>query len=102
MSSYRYDLATMLAEVAELPASGPDEVSARVVAAIPPCLERLRQKIQPLTAGDLEQEFRVNPVFVDVCRMVPSTSSTNPDSLKFIRKLAEESILVVPVSVSPG
>ena len=62
-------LATMLAEVAELPAGGADELSAKVVAAIPPCLERLRQKNHPLTAGDLEMEFRQNPVFLDVCRL---------------------------------
>ncbi len=62
-------LATVLAEIEELPEGGVDEVSTQVVAAIPPCLERLRAHLQPLTAGDLEQEFRANPVFLDVCRL---------------------------------
>jgi hypothetical protein len=62
-------LAPLLAEIAELPEGGTDELSTRVVAAIPPCLERLRERVQPLTAGDLEQEFRANPVFLDVCRL---------------------------------
>jgi hypothetical protein len=62
-------LAPLLAEIAELPGGGTDPLSAQVVAAIPPCLERLRQLAQPLTAGDLEQEFRTNPVFLDVCRL---------------------------------
>src|SRR5689334_7708941 len=59
----------MLAEVAELPEGGADPLSAQVVAAIPPCLERLRHKTQPLTAGDLEHEFRGNPLFLDICRL---------------------------------
>ena len=62
-------LAPLLAEIAELPEGGVDPVSTQVVAAIPPCLERLRQRIQPLTAGDLEEEFRHNAVFLDVCRL---------------------------------
>jgi hypothetical protein len=62
-------LAPLLAEIGELPEGGTDPLSALVVAAIPQCLERLRQRVQPLTAGDLEQEFRSNPVFLDVCRL---------------------------------
>lgn len=62
-------LATLLAEIAELPEGGTDELSAQVVAAIPECLERLRERTQPLTARDLEHEFRTNPIFLDVCRL---------------------------------
>jgi len=62
-------LAPLLAEFAELPEGGTDQLSAQVVAAIPPCLERLRNRVHPLTAGDLEQEFRDNPVFLDICRL---------------------------------
>ncbi|HEY3836983.1 MAG TPA: DpnII family type II restriction endonuclease [Bryobacteraceae bacterium] len=69
MKFQQMHLAPLLAEFAELPAGDTDEISARVVAAIPPCLERLRALTHPLTAGDLEQEFRANPVFLDVCRL---------------------------------
>lgn len=62
-------LATVLAEIAELPEGGTDQLSALVVAAIPECLARLRLRPQPLTAVDLELEFRSNPVFLDVCRL---------------------------------
>ena len=62
-------LASLLAEIAELPEGGTDELSAQVVAAIPPCMERLRAMTQPVSAVDLEQEFRTNPVFLDICRL---------------------------------
>jgi DpnII restriction endonuclease len=62
-------LAPLLAEIAELPEGGSDPISAQVVAAVPLCLQRLRERVQPLTVGDLEQEFRHNPVFLDVCRL---------------------------------
>jgi hypothetical protein len=62
-------LATVLAEIAELPEGGTDELSTLVVAAIPPCLERLRHRMHPLNASDLEHEFRTNPVFLDICRL---------------------------------
>lgn len=62
-------LATLLAEFEELPEGKADKLSTHVVASIPPCLERLRQRPQPLTAIDFEYEFRTNPVFLDVCRL---------------------------------
>jgi hypothetical protein len=62
-------LATILAEIEELPEGGVDHLSAQVVAEIPACLERLRRRVQPLTAIDLEHEFRTNGVFLDICRL---------------------------------